>query len=199
MEAAGIRDLQGKVQVEAFCDVDNPLLGPAGAARVFAPQKGAGPAEVVLLEERLSRQAALMYEHTGRDVAALPGSGAAGGLGAALAAYFGAALVPGVDAVLRALGFSRRVQGADWIITGEGRSDAQTLRGKVPAGLLCHAEGVPVVLMSGQIRDCESLLAAGFARVMEVTPSGQPLSRALRPEVAEKNLRAAVRAFAESL
>ena len=199
MAVEGIRDLRGRVRVEAFCDVDNPLTGPAGAARVFAPQKGAGPAEVEQLEERLLDLSERMRKDTGKDIAALPGAGAAGGLGAALAACFDAALVPGVEAVLDALDFRRRARGADWIITGEGRSDAQTLHGKVPVGLLRHAEGIPVALLSGRIQDREMLLGAGFARVIEVSPAAQPLSEALRPEVAEKNLRAAVRAFAETL
>lgn len=191
MQAGGIDRLRGKVSVDVLCDVDNPFVGPQGAARVFAPQKGADARMVGILEERLEGQARRILEATGTDVSRLPGAGAAGGLAGALAAWFGARLRPGIDTVLTYLDFGKKAEGADWILTGEGRSDGQTLSGKVPMGVLRHAGGIPVALVSGRIRDREALQAAGFAALVEVTPAAQPLSEALRPDVAERNLRAA--------
>ena len=148
---------------------------------------------VEALEERMLRRAGRILDETGVDVRDLPGSGAAGGLAGALAACFGARLAPGIDTVLHYVGFDAEVADADWILTGEGRSDSQTLSGKVPAGVLRHAGGKPVILVSGRINDREMLLDAGFADVLEVTPPDQPLAEALRPETAERNLRAAIR------
>jgi glycerate kinase len=171
--------------------VDNPFIGPKGAARVFAPQKGADSVMVERLERRMALEARRIREVTGIDVSGLPGGGAAGGLAGALAAWFGASLSPGIDTVLKYLDFESKAGGADWILTGEGRSDRQTLSGKVPLGVLRHAGLTPVALLSGRIRDREALAEAGFASLVEVTPSEQPLSEALRPDVAEMNLRAA--------
>lgn len=188
------------VKIRALCDVDNPFLGPSGAAKVFGPQKGAGPAEVELLEERMSGQAAAILARTGVDVSRMKGAGAAGGLGGALAACYGAELRSGVDAVLDLVRFSRAAAGADLIITGEGTSDIQTLSGKVPMGVLRRSGGIPVVLLSGRIRDAKALLAAGFSRLIPATPPDQPLSEALQPKVAMENLRrAAYSALGSSL
>ena len=192
MRAEGIDALRGRVEIEALCDVDNPFVGPRGAARVFAPQKGAGPEMVEMLEERMVARAGKMLEETGTDVARMPGAGAAGGLAGALVAYFGAKLVPGIDAVLRYVDFKGKAVGADFIITGEGKSDSQTLMGKVPFGVLRHSGGVPVLLLSGRIDDAQALLDAGFAAIAEVSPRDLPLREALRPEVAAENLRRAV-------
>lgn len=189
MEAAS--PFRGLVSVDVLCDVDNPFTGPRGAARVFAPQKGADPAMVERLEERMVRRAARILAETGVDVSALPGAGAAGGLAGALAACFGARMVPGIDAVLGYVDFAGKCTDAGLVITGEGCSDRQTLSGKVPTGVLRRSGDVPVVLMSGRIRDREALLEAGFAETVTVSPAGQPLAEALLPAVAVRNLRAA--------
>lgn len=191
LQAAGLSDWRGRIAVEVLCDVDNPFVGPRGAARVFAPQKGADEAMVGVLEERMLRRAERILAETGMDVADLPGAGAAGGLAGALAAYFGAWLVPGIDSVLRYVDFGEKCAEADLILTGEGCSDRQTLSGKVPLGVLRSAGDIPVVLVSGRIRDREALLAAGFADGVEVTPAGVPLTEALRADVAGRNLRSA--------
>lgn len=191
MSAGGIGSLRGHVSLEVLCDVDNPFVGPRGAARVFAPQKGADSAQVEVLEERMVRLAARILAETGVDVAALPGAGAAGGLAGALSAFLGARLLPGIDTVLSVIGFDRMRAGADLVLTGEGSSDLQTLSGKVPYGVLRRAGDIPVVLLSGRIRDREALLSAGFSDVIAITPPGQPLRAALQPENAERNLRAA--------
>lgn len=120
-------------------DVDNPLTGPSGAARVFAPQKGASPNEVDLLERALVRYAAVLKRGLGIDVAALPGGGAAGGSGAGLVAFLGADVRPGVEVVMDAVGLRQRVSEADLVLTGEGRFDASSMRGKVAAGVIAEA------------------------------------------------------------
>jgi glycerate kinase len=118
-------------RILAACDVDAPLLGPSGAAAVFARQKGAGDAEVKVLQEGLEVLAERLRSDAGADVARLPGAGAGGGMGAGLAAFFGARLVPGFDLVAAVTGLASDVGWADVVLTGEGRVDEGTLAGKV--------------------------------------------------------------------
>jgi glycerate kinase len=136
----------------AATDVDNPLTGPAGASAVYAPQKGATPEDVVVLDRALGHLAAIVYRDLGVDLRDEPGAGAAGGLGFGLMAFLGARIRPGIDVVAGALGLSSRVAAADLAITGEGRLDAQSLRGKVPAGILRLGRelSVPVAIVCGQ-------------------------------------------------
>ena len=175
-------------------------MGPHGAARVFAPQKGASPEDVEVLEKRMLAQANALLKQTGVDVSALPGVGAAGGLAGALLACFGATIHPGIDRVLDLVHFDDALLGASLIITGEGKSDAQTLMGKVPMGVLRHAGAslhtgagdVPVALLSGRIEERSALERAGFHPVLAVTPRLLPLQEALDPRIAVQNLRQAV-------
>lgn len=134
------------VPARAACDVRNPLLGPRGAARAFGPQKGARPEQVAELEARLAAREDL------RPYAALPGAGAAGGLGAALAAL-GAELVPGADLVLGLVGFRARARCARMVVTGEGTVDRSTAEGKAPGTVLrlCLEEGVRCAVFGGRI------------------------------------------------
>ncbi len=145
---AGLREVVGElpVPVTVACDVRNPLLGERGAARVFGPQKGATPAQVEQLEARLAAIEEL------RSVAEIPGAGAAGGLGAALAAL-GARLVPGIDLVLDAVRFEDRLVGASLVVTGEGTVDGSSAEGKAPAGVAvaCARAGVPCVVFGGTV------------------------------------------------
>ena len=199
LRAPGIERLRG-ASFELLCDVDAPFVGPSGTARVFAPQKGASPEDVEVLEKRMLAQAYALQVRTGVDVSALPGAGAAGGLAGALLACFGATIHPGIDRVLDLVHFDDALLGASLIITGEGKSDAQTLMGKVPMGVLRHAGAslhtgagaVPVALLSGRIEDRPALEHAGFAPVMEVTPRSLSLQEALAPGVAIQNLHQAV-------
>ena len=155
------RSLRG-AQLRAACDVTNPLLGKRGAARVFGPQKGATPAQVEALEERLAAMDEL------KPFATCPGAGAAGGLGAALAAL-GAELLSGIDLVLDAVDFDTRIRGAALVITGEGAVDATSSSGKVPGGVAsaCARGGVPCVVFGGQVRDgVHELYALGATAVL---------------------------------
>ena len=111
-------------------------------------------------------------------------------------AYFNAKAVSGIDRILDLLDFDSILEGADLIITGEGRSDLQTLSGKVPMGVLRRSKGIPLVLLSGRITNKETLLEAGFSKLVQVSPDSLPTEEALRPEIAAANLRKAV---AESL
>lgn len=138
-------------------DVDNPLLGEAGAARVFAPQKGASDQDVRLLERGLTRWSELVgQEHVGT-----PGAGAAGGVGFAALAAFGARVRPGIEMVIDLVGLRDKVEGAALVVTGEGMLDGQTARGKAIAGVagLARAFGVPAVAVCGQVRASAQVLS----------------------------------------
>lgn len=178
---------------ELLSDVDNPLVGPAGAARVYSPQKGASPEKVEVLEKRMIEWADEIHRRTGVDVSDMPGAGAAGGLGAAFMAFFDAQIMSGVDRILDIVGFPKVIRDADMIITGEGRSDAQTLHGKLPLGVLRHAGPIPVTLLSGRIDTPSELIEAGFTTLLEMTPHNMPLEQALDPAVAAANIRASLR------
>jgi len=151
-------DLSGRdprlaeTKIIAACDVRNPLLGAAGSARVFGPQKGATPEVVELLEANLTRLADLVGSKLGLQVADLPGAGAAGGMGAGLVAFADAELVEGFAVVADAVGLSKRLAGADLCITSEGSFDKQSNSGKVAVGVaqLAAKERVPVVCIPGQ-------------------------------------------------
>jgi glycerate 2-kinase len=148
--------------VAAACDVANPLLGERGAARTFAPQKGAGPAEVRVLEEGLAVLAERIRIDLGIDVAALPHAGAGGGLGAGLLAFFGARLEKGFDRMAQATGLRSLVDRADVVVTGEGRVDAGTLEGKVTFEVArrCADAGKPCLVIAGDVALPASLLPA---------------------------------------
>jgi glycerate kinase len=195
---SGMMNLPGIVEAlegctrELLCDVDNPFVGPRGAARVFAPQKGASPADVEILEERMKVLADAILTETGKDVRTLPGAGAAGGLGGAFMAYFDAASVSGIDKILDLIGFKDTIEGADLIITGEGKSDLQTLSGKVPYGVLKRAGNIPVALLSGRIEDFTALQEAGFSHIIQVSPENLSDEEATQTIVAIANLRQAI-------
>lgn len=192
MSVPGLREALEGCQVELLCDVDNPFVGPRGAARVFAPQKGASAADVEILEERMSALSKAILAETGKDVGGMPGAGAAGGLGGAFMAYFDAVGVSGIEKILSLAGFDSLTSGADFIVTGEGKSDSQTLAGKVPCGVLRHANNISVILISGRIEDLAALRQAGFSKIVEASPAGLSEEMATARPVAEANLRRAV-------
>ena len=191
IDAAGVLPAMKACRIRVACDVDTPFCA---AATVFAPQKGADAAMVRQLEEGMARFAGIVRAATGVDLMDLPGAGAAGGLGGALHAFLGAQLLPGAELVLDAMDFDTRAAGADLIITGEGRMDAQTLRGKAPAAVLGHAGklGIPVLAVVGSLAGARP---EGFRDVLAVTPQQMPLAEALRPETARRNIERALRAY----
>ena len=170
--------LQG-MELTAMCDIDNPLYGEAGAAAVFAPQKGADAAMVRRLDDGLRQLAALLERDVGRDVLNLPGGGAAGGFGAGAAAFFASPLQMGIDVVLALTDFDRRAADAALVITGEGRLDSQSLQGKVVVGVARRAKalGVPVAaLVGGSDTDVAAVYGEGVSGVFPINPLPQPFS-----------------------
>ncbi len=143
------------IAVTAMCDIDNPLYGKEGAAYVFAPQKGADEQMVELLDAGLRHLSDVIQSDLHMDVSGLPGSGAAGGMGAGVSAFLGGRLQPGIQAVLDMVQFDRMLEGADLVFTGEGRIDSQSLRGKVVIGVAGRAarKRVPVIAVVGSIGD----------------------------------------------
>ena len=141
------------VDFEIAADVNNPLCGEQGASAIFGPQKGASTAQVQQLDQALGHFADLCAEVLPKDVRQEPGSGAAGGLGFAAKAFLGARFRAGVEVVAELVGLAQAVKGADLVITGEGRFDAQTLRGKTPFGVarIAQEHGVPVVVLAGTL------------------------------------------------
>jgi glycerate kinase len=172
IETAGLDRRLRQVRVTVAADVDNPLVGPQGAAAVYGPQKGASPEDVLLLDSALRRYARVLKADLGVDLADAPGAGAAGGLGAGAIAFLGADLRSGIDLVLELIGFDRAVAGADLVITGEGKIDFQSLRGKAPLGVAraAAAHGVPVVALGGVVEVAErQLRAAGIEEAHALT------------------------------
>ena len=172
VDLAGLDRRIARARFLVACDVDSPLTGPAGAAAVFGPQKGAGPAEVGLLDRALAHWAAVTARVTGRDAARVPGAGAAGGTAFGALAYLGADLVAGADLVLGLIGFDAALAGAGLVVTGEGSLDRQTLTGKAPLGVARAAarRGVPVVAVAGRVLlTGPELAAAGFTIAYALT------------------------------
>ena len=152
VDLAPLRAMLGSTTFLVASDVSHPLLGPNGAAAVFGPQKGAGPAEVAVLERGLTRWAGVVAAATGRDHANEPGAGAAGGTGFAALALLGATARPGIELILELVDFRGQLTGADLVITGEGSLDLQSLAGKAPVGVARAAagQGIPVLAVAGR-------------------------------------------------
>ena len=182
----------GESTMQVACDVDNPLLGNRGAARVYGPQKGATPAQVEELEMGLAHFAKLLERDLGKSVADVPGAGAAGGLGAGLLAFCDAQLQPGIDIVLDVVKLAEKAAGAELLITGEGKIDSQTAFGKAPIGALRIGQqlGVPVIAIGGSIAsDASQLNEHGFAALFSCLTEPMSLSEAMRPQTARQMLK----------
>ena len=182
IDPSGLHPGWRSVQVMVACDVTNPLLGPEGASAVYGPQKGADPDTVRELDAALARFAEVVKRDLGKDVADIPGAGAAGGTGAGLVAFLDAQLVPGAPLIVEASGFDRHLPGADLVITGEGRVDEQTAYGKAPGEVAkrAHAAGIPVLLLAGSKGPgWETLSKLGVTQVVAVTEEGVNLQQAL--------------------
>jgi glycerate kinase len=162
-------------RVQVLCDVDNPLCGEHGAARVYAPQKGATPDMVEHLEAGLQHLADVVAAEVGKDIRDLPGAGASGGLSAGAAAFMNAELVSGIDTIVSASGLAEELATSDWVITGEGRFDAQSLRGKVVKGVAKAAAeaGTKVGVLAGSVEVTETeYRAAGIAAAVPTQKPG---------------------------
>jgi glycerate 2-kinase len=185
LDLAGLHPRLARTRVVVATDVDNPLLGPTGAAAVYGPQKGADPDDVALLDAALRRWADVVDAALGtpgpssRD---RPGAGAAGGVGYAAMTLLGGEPEPGIDLMLELVRFADRLPGADLVITGEGSLDEQTLNGKAPAGVAAAAgrAGVPVVAVAGRVAlDHDRLQAAGITAAYALTDIEPDVQRCL--------------------
>ncbi len=181
VDVSRLRDLCG-AEVIAATDVDNPLLGPRGAAAVYAPQKGASVRDVARLEEGLARWADVAEQSFGFLKRDEPGAGAAGGLGFAALGFLGATMQPGIELMLDLLSFDSHLPGAGLVITGEGALDAQTLHGKAPAGVAraaaAAAPDLPVVAVAGVCSLTPGQLrSAGIARAYALADIEPDLTR----------------------
>jgi glycerate kinase len=177
-----LRAALGGVTIIVASDVDNPLLGPNGAAAVFGPQKGAGPEELERLEQGLQQWSTIVSEATGRDDAVRAGAGAAGGTGFAALALLNAEIRPGIELILDLIDFDRRVIGADLVVTGEGSLDEQSLAGKAPVGVARAAAGagVRVVAVAGRLQlSAAQLREAGIAAAYPLTDLEPDLNRCI--------------------
>ena len=182
LDLSPLRDTLGDTTVIVASDVDNPLLGPNGAAAVFGPQKGADPDEVQRLEQSLRQWSQLVSEATGRNDAERAGAGAAGGAGFAALALLNAEIRPGIELILDLIDFDRRVVGADLVVTGEGSLDQQSLAGKAPIGVARAAAsaGVRVVAVAGRLQlSPQALREAGISAAYALTDLEPDLDRCI--------------------
>ena len=187
LDLAGLHPKLAATTVIVASDVDNPLLGPNGAAAIYGPQKGAGPDDVATLDAALAHWADVLdgvvgSGPTGTAFRDRPGAGAAGGVGYAALAALGAELKPGIDLVLDMVGFADALPGAGLVVTGEGSLDEQTLSGKAPAGVaaVATAAGVPVVTVSGRLElAADKLRAAGIRQAYALTDIEPDVARCL--------------------
>ncbi|CAI0868929.1 Glycerate kinase [Serratia plymuthica] len=179
---SALDDRLRQCKIEVACDVDNPLVGPRGAAAVFGPQKGATPAMVVRLEQGLEQYAAVIRQLTGSDVRQVAGGGAAGGMGIATQVFLGAELKPGIEIIMEALQLENVLAGADVIVTGEGRIDQQTLGGKALSGIarLAKRHRLPVIALAGVLGEgAEVLHPQGIDAIFSILPRLSSLDIAL--------------------
>lgn len=200
IDRAGVCPELSRVQVQAICDVENPLTGRQGAAAVFGPQKGATPAGVERLDAGLQNLAKRLREDLGCDAADARGAGAAGGLGAGLMAFCAAELRPGAELVLDLVDLDQALQGADLVLTAEGQIDAQTASGKAPAAVAARAQrrGIPCIGIAGGIDEqVHSLHGLGLDALFSLCPGPITLAEAEHrvTELLARTAEQVVRAF----
>ena len=200
IDVSAMHELLEGVVCDVACDVDNPLCGPRGAARVYGPQKGATPAQVEQLDASLAHLADLVERDLGLDVRDAPGAGAAGGLGAGLMAFLGGRLRPGVGLVIEAVGLETKLAGADLVLVGEGRLDEQTAYGKVPVGVsrLAARTGIPAVAICGSLGPgCQAVHAEGIVACFSILDSPLTLAEAIEraPDLLARSAEEVVRLF----
>lgn len=169
-------------KITVICDVSNPLTGPQGATAVYGPQKGATKEMLMILEEGMKNYAEVIRRLLEIDVDKIPGAGAAGGLGAALAGFLGAVLKPGIDTVMDLIRFDCLLEDVDLVVTGEGRIDGQSVFGKVPVGVArrCKGKNVPVVAISGIMgENAQAVYDYGISSIMTTVNRDMPLEEAM--------------------
>ncbi|MDR2314736.1 MAG: glycerate kinase [Spirochaetaceae bacterium] len=177
IDPAGLLPKLAGIEIITMCDIDNPLYGPAGAAYIFGPQKGADPGMVEFLDGQLRAVSETVKQELGVNVSLTPGAGAAGGMGGGMAAFFGSRLQMGIETVLDTVHFDSLLPGTDLVFTGEGKIDAQSLRGKVVIGVARRAKklGVPVLAIVGEIGDpVEEAYGEGVSGIFSIIRVAKP-------------------------
>lgn len=200
LDLRGLRELSYSGKIVFLTDVNNPLCGPSGAAEIFGPQKGATPGQVRQLDRWLRNLAEQIEQEIGMDLKDIPGMGAAGGFALPFVAFMGAEIRSGIDFVLDVLRFDEKLVGSDLVITGEGRTDAQSAMGKAISAVArrAHEAAVRVAVISGALGDgAEKMFALGVDDLVQATPDGQPLEGALAH--AAENLATAAYGYLEKL
>lgn len=179
------------VDISVAVDVDNPLCGPNGASYIYGAQKGASNSMIMRLDKAMRHYASVVAKCYGVDISDYAGMGAAGGAGFAFGAILGAMPMSGIELILSVVGFDDIIADASLVVTGEGRIDHQTIRGKAPAGVLRHAKraGVSCIAVGGGVQWCDELRSSDFDAIYAATPEGMPLAEAMKKEVATTNLR----------
>ncbi|WP_016855590.1 glycerate kinase [Halomonas smyrnensis] len=201
VDLSGLDPRLKDLSVMAAVDVDNPLLGDYGATVVYGPQKGASTEDVEALEAALQVFAERVSQATGQDVREAPGAGAAGGMGYAAMAFLGATLKPGIQVVIEQAALADKLEGADLVITGEGRLDGQSLSGKTPIGVarLAKSQGVPAIVLAGQLAGgWREAYEQGVTAAFSLTDGPMPLATAIRqtPSLLSDRCEAVVRLLA---
>jgi len=191
IDVSGLDAALAGVRITAMCDIDNPMFGPAGAASVFAPQKGANARMVRFLDAGTRHLSGVFREKLGLDLSSMPGGGAAGAMGAGMCALLGASLRPGIETVLDTVDFDSQLAGAGLVLTGEGRLDSQSLGGKVVIGVArrARARGVPVIALVGGLGEgWRGAYAEGVTAMLSINTRPMTLEEA--GHHAEENLAA---------
>lgn len=196
IDASAAKKAAACAEICVLSDVDSPFYGEFGAARVFAAQKGANDGEIDMLDDGMRHLADVIKRDAGVDISSLRGAGAAGGIGGAAAAFLGAEIKSGIETILDVLNFDARIRGADLVITGEGKLDFQSVRGKVISGVAARAKkvGIPASALVGQTG--QGFMAAhdiGILKIYPSFPAGTPL------DTAKKNCKTALSAAAKRL
>ncbi|MED1443618.1 glycerate kinase [Aeribacillus composti] len=182
IDLTGLDERIKKVKIDVACDVNNPLTGKFGASRIFGPQKGATPEMVKQLDENLAHYAKIVKQVIGKDISQIEGSGAAGGLGAGLIAFLNAELKKGIDLVIELTSLESKIADADYVFTGEGSIDGQTLFGKTLYGIASIAKkySIPVFAFTGKVGEgIEPLYENGFTSIISILKGVTSLEEAL--------------------
>lgn len=189
VDMSGLCPALKDVEIITMCDIDNPLCGPIGASAVFGPQKGADAATVQQLDRNLEHLAKIIHRDLNKDIANIPGAGAAGGMGAGMVAFFDSKLQPGIDVVLNMVEFDKIAKGADLIFTGEGKLDAQSVHGKVVSGVAKRGKalGIPVIAVVGGIEgNTDSIYDLGITAAFSINQL--PIDFSLAKSHSQENL-----------
>ncbi|WP_449619688.1 glycerate kinase family protein [Robertmurraya sp. Marseille-Q9965] len=200
IDVSGLEPRLESIKIDVACDVSNPLVGENGASVIFGPQKGATPEMVEQLDQNLAHFADVIKTCFGKNISKIEGAGAAGGLGAGLLAFLNAELKKGVDLVIDYIGLEERIKGADYVFTGEGSIDGQTLFGKTPYGVaaLAQKHGIPVVAFAGRVGEgAENLYQHGFTSIIGILREVCSLEDALKQ--GEENLTFAAESVARMI